>query len=252
MQSIVNWQFKYLQMAEIQMPIPVKQTLSVVFVGSFNPRIFHPAWFEREGLVSEEEETASLSESKKNGPLVTPDLSRCEIGEEISLECLTDRLSINAATTLGEERLRTLAAAVLAKLPHTPITAVGINHAQVFDARDESEWHQIGDLLVPKDEIWSRAMLGRPGMVLVRVEDFRPGPPPVRVWSTIAPVRESRPPFRFSIDTNWHTDITQHRSEGANQAELAAEFVASQWETALDFGRNLAKTLFTKLREPRS
>lgn len=239
-------------MAETQMPIPVKQTLSVVFIGSFNPRIFHPAWFEREGLVSEEEEAASLSDSKRNGPLVTPDLSRCQIGDEISMECLTDRLTINAATTLGEERLRTLAAAVLTKLPHTPITAVGINHSQVFDARDEVEWHRIGDLLVPKDEVWSKVMVGRPGLALVRVEDFRPGPPPIRVWSTVEPVRESHPPFRFAIHTNWHTDIPTNPTEGANPAELAEEFVSSQWEPALDFGRNLAKTLFTKLRERNS
>ena len=91
-------------MAEILIPNPVKQTLSVVFVGSFNPRIFHPTWFEREGLSFPEEEAASLSETKTDGPLVTPDLSRCEIGPEISIECLTSRLSINAATTLGEER----------------------------------------------------------------------------------------------------------------------------------------------------
>lgn len=238
-------------MAEIQTPNPVKQTLSVVFLGSFNPRIFHPTWFQREGLVSAEEEAASLTDSKRNGPLVTPDLSRCEIGDEISLECMTDRMSINAATTLGEERLRTLAAVLLAKLPHTPITAVGINHLQVFDARDEAEWHRIGDLLVPKEEIWAKAMEGRLGMALVRVEDFRPGPPSVRVWATVEPVREPHPPFRFSMSTNWHNDIAKHLSEGVYPTELAADFIATQWEAALDFGRNLANTLFSKIRDPR-
>jgi hypothetical protein len=239
-------------MAEIQTPVPVKQTLSIVFVGSFNPRIFHPAWFEREGLISPDEETASLAETKRNGPLVTPDLSRCEIGEDLTVECLTNRLSINAATTLGEERLRALAAAILSKLPHTPITVVGLNHSQVFDARNEDEWHRVGDLLVPKHDLWEKVMTGRPGMALLRVEEFRPGPPPVRVWATVEPVRESHPPFRFSIHTNWHTDIPQNPPAEANPAELAAEFVATQWEVALDFGRNLAKTLFANLRGTRS
>lgn len=240
------------EMAEAQTPSPVKQTLSIVFVGSFNPRIFHPTWFEREGLVFPEEEAASLSESKTDGPLVTPDLSRCEIGQEITVECLANRLSINAATTLGEERLRTLAAAILAKLPHTPITAVGINHSQVFDTRGEDEWHQIGDLLVPKEEIWSKVMTGRPGMALLRVEEYKPGPPSVRVWATVEPVREPHPPYRFAIHTNWHTDIPQNPPDQANPAELASEFVAAQWELALDFGRNLAKTLFGNLRKRQS
>ncbi len=237
-------------MAEVLIPNPVKQTLSVVFVGSFNPRIFHPTWFEREGLTFPEEEAASLSESKSNGPLVTPDLSRCDIGPEISIECLTSRLSINAATTLGEERLRSLATAILAKLPHTPITAVGINHSQVFDTRNEDEWHLLGDLLVPKDEIWSKVMEGRPGMAILRVEDSRPGPPPVRVWATVEPVRESHPPYRFAIHTNWHSDIPQNPPEQASPAELASDFVITQWDVALDFGRNLAKKLFENLRKP--
>lgn len=239
---------RFSEMAEVQTPTPVRQTLSIVFVGSFNPRIFHPTWFEREGLAFPEEETASISESNLNGPLVTPDLSRCEIGEEISVECLTNLLSINAATTLGEERLRSLAAAILEKLPHTPITAVGINHSQVFVTRDEVEWHRLGDLLVPKEEIWSKVMEGRPGMALLRVEDFRPGPPPVRIWATVEPVREPHPPYRFSIHTNWHTDIPQNPPEQASQAELASDFVAAQWDVALAFGRDLAKTLFENLR----
>jgi len=237
-------------MAEVKTPNPVKQTLSVVFVGSFNPRIFHPTWFEREGLAFPEEEAASLAETKTNGPLVTPDLSRCEIGQEISVECLTNLLSINAATTLGEERLRSLATAILAKLPHTPITAVGINHIQVFDTRNEDEWHRLGDQLVPKEEIWSKVMEGRPGMALLRVEDFRPGPPPVRVWATVEPVREPHPPYRFAINTNWHTDIPLNPPDQASQSELASDFVTTQWDVALDFGRNLAKKLFENLRKP--
>jgi hypothetical protein len=236
------------EMAEVQTPRPVKQTLSIVFVGSFNPRIFHPTWFEREGLTFPEEEAASLSETRTNGPLVTPDLSRCEIGQEITIECLTNRFSINAATTLGEERLRSIAAAILAKLPHTPITAVGINHSQVFDTRNEGEWHQIGDLLVPKQEIWSKVMEGRPGMALLRVEELRPGPPRVRVWATVEPVREPHPPYRFAINTNWHTDIPQNPTDLETPAELASDFVASQWDVALDFGRKIAKTLFENLR----
>lgn len=236
-------------MADFQTSSPVKQTLSIVFVGSFNPRIFHPTWFEREGLALPEEEAASLSETTVDGPLVTPDLSRCEIGPEITVECQANRLTLNAATTLGEERLRSLAAAILVKLPHTPITAVGINHLQIFDARNEKEWHLVGDLLVPKDEVWAKVMESRPGMALLRVEDFRQGPPPVRVWATIEPVRESHPPYRIAIHTNWHTDIPQNSSDSATPSELAADFVASQWELSLDFARNLANTLFVKVRE---
>ena len=232
-----------------QTPSTARETLSIVFLGSFNPRIFHPSWFVLEGLVLNEQVLGGISESNKDGPLVTPDLSRCEINQDVMVECLTDRLSINATTMLGEETARTLSSAMLSKLPHTPITAVGINHTQIIEARSEDEWHRIGDLLVPKDGVWNQVMKNRPGMAIVRVEEYRPGPPTVRVWATIEPVREKTPPYRISIHTNWHTDIPQNPSDGLKSAEIAADFLTSQWEVALSFGRNLAKTLFTKIRE---
>lgn len=57
-------------MADIQTLSPSKQTLSIVFVGSFNPRIFHPTWFEREGLAFPGEDAASLSEKTWLGRLL--------------------------------------------------------------------------------------------------------------------------------------------------------------------------------------
>jgi len=236
-------------MSDLLNPSPVKQSLSIVFLGSFNPRIFHPIWFMREGLALQEEVEASLAETKLESPIITPDLSRCDIGPEISVECQTGRLSLSAATMLGEERLRSIAAAILQKLPHTPVTAVGINHTQIFDCRDENEWHHVGDLLAPKGEIWSKVMEGRPGMVGLRVEEFRAGPPPVRIWATVEPVREVHPPYRFAIHTNWHTDISINANDAMNQSEIASQFVSSQWENVLDFGRNLAITLFSKVRD---
>ena len=236
-----------LTMSENLAPNPERQTLSVVFLGSFNPRIFHPIWFERENLTRLGELAASLSE-KKGELLITPDLSRCEIGPEISIECLTNRLALNAATTLGEERLRSLATGIIGKLPHTPITAIGLNHTLVYEVAKEDDWHRIGDILVPKDEIWGKVMEGRPGMAILRVEDFRPGPPAVRVWATIEPVREPHPPYRFQIHINWHGDISSESLDDANGAELASRFIGSQWETALDFGPRLADRLFQALR----
>lgn len=228
-------------------PSPERQSLSVVFLGSFNPRIFHPTWFERENLIRPSELAQSLSEGNES-LLITPDLTRCEIGPEISIECLTNRLALNAATTLGEERLRSLATRIIEKLPHTPITAVGLNHILVYEILREDDWHRIGDILVPKDDIWEKVMEGRPGLAILRVEDFRSGPPPVRVWATIEPVRESHPPYRFQIHVNWHGDIPQDSPNGDSRAELASQFIESQWESALDFGPRLADRIFQALR----
>ena len=181
---------------------------------------------------------------------MTPQVSRCNIGPEISIECLTNRLTLGSDTTLSEERLRSLASNIIAKLPHTPMTAVGINHTLVYEAASEAEWNRLGDVLVPKTEIWIQVMKERPGMALVRVEEFRPGPPPVRIWATIEPVREPHPPFRFKVHINWHGDIPANPPDGATGSGLASDFLNSQWEQALDFGPRLADRLFKVVRTP--
>jgi len=236
-------------MARSQPQRPERQTLSVVLLGSFNPRIFHPIWLEREGLARPGELDESLSEKQKEPLLVTPEVSRCQIGEEISLECLTNRLTLNAATVLSEERLRSLATEIVAKLPHTPITALGINHILVYRARNEAEWHAIGDMLVPKDQIWQPVMEGRPGMAVVRVEEHRPGPPPVRIWATVQPVRDPAAPCRFQVNINWHHDLPESAPGDASKAELIQEFINSQWEPARDFGPMLANSILDAVRQ---
>lgn len=230
--------------------IPVQQSLGIVFLGSFNPRIFHPSWFENEGLARPDELAESLSERQQN-ILVTPDVARCDIGPDISVECLQHRLTINSATSLGEERLRNLASDILSKLPHTPITAIGLNHSLVYESKTEQDWHDIGDMLVPKERIWNEVMEQRPGMAIVRIEECRSGPVPVRIWVTIEPIREIHPPYRFQIHTNWHGDLKNDPPEAAGGAKLASDFIDSQWETALRMGPKLAKKLFQEVRERR-
>ncbi|MCX6876157.1 MAG: hypothetical protein NTW21_20480 [Verrucomicrobia bacterium] len=229
-----------------QAPNPERESLSVVFLGSFNPRIFHPVWFEREGLTRPGELAAGIS-SDATDLLVTPDLSRCEIGPEVSIECLSNRLALNAATTLGEERLRELATGIILKLPHIPISAVGLNSVLVYEVPNHDDWHRIGDILAPKAEIWEPLMEGRPGMSVLRIEDFRPGPPPVRVWATVEPVREPHPPYRFQIHINWHGDIQPEPPEGASATEMASRFMVSEWDKARDFGAKLADKIFAVL-----
>jgi hypothetical protein len=221
----------------------------VVFLGSFNHRIFHPLWFERENLTRPGESAAAMA-SESGDLLVTPDLSRCEIGPEISIECLSNRLALNAATTLGEERLRELATGIIQRLPHTPITALGINSTAVYQVANEEIWHRVGDLLAPKTMVWEKVMEGRPGMAMLRVEDVRPGPPTVRVWATVEPVREPHPPYRFQIHVNWHGDLPQESPEGVVAAELATRFINSEWSKVLDFGTRLADRIFAVINTP--
>jgi hypothetical protein len=43
-------------------PKPEIEGVGIVLVGSFNPRIFQPAWFAAENLIREEEEQAAKIE----------------------------------------------------------------------------------------------------------------------------------------------------------------------------------------------
>jgi hypothetical protein len=161
-------------------------------------------------------------------------------------------LALNAATTLGEERLRDLATGIIQRLPHTPVTALGINSTAVYQVATEALWHRVGDLLAPKTEVWEKVMEGRPGMAMLRVEDLRPGPPPVRIWATVEPVREPHPPYRFQIHINWHGELTPEASGAVAATEMATRFINSEWDKVLDFGAKLADRIFEALNTPTS
>lgn len=123
---------------------PEIDTVSIVFVGDLNPRIFRPDWFVAQGLLPKEALDAAEIE------IIHPELSKFSVEwltvqvEKIRFVARTDdpphiRLSDLVARTFGEF------------LIHTPVHMIGINRAVHFPVKDMKTLDAIGKILAPQD-----------------------------------------------------------------------------------------------------
>jgi len=123
---------------------PEFDNASIVLLGSFNPRIFQPAWFARHGMIGEKEaeKTVMLLQNKEE----------CAFGVD-TFE-LKVRLDHFLVTGVGDhpEHIKDLVISCFGKyLPHTPVVAMGINRNIHFDTGDFEVRDRVGSRLAPKD-----------------------------------------------------------------------------------------------------
>jgi hypothetical protein len=129
---------------------------SVVLLGNFNPAIFHPQWFARQGLIREGE--ADDAKVQVNHP----QLSQFETEQFLFLVTL-DKFTIVTRPKTSPDLLRDLVLGTFYILEHTPMTALGMNQQMHVAMASEEAWHRLGDKLAPK-EAWSPLLPERPGL----------------------------------------------------------------------------------------
>jgi hypothetical protein len=132
------------------------QGVTVIVLGSFNPRIFEPLWLSSHDLVAEPEAIAAERE------LIDKDFARI-VFPWATLIVLGDRLQVESAgETVSQAQVRDLLVGILRLLPHTPVAMVSIQHGGHVQLDSEEQWHSVGHELAPK-EVWSD-ILEQPGM----------------------------------------------------------------------------------------
>jgi hypothetical protein len=206
--------------------------LFVVCTGSFNPKIFHPEWFVRYNLITEEEAASSVIH------LLTEQIAHVEI-QNVILQCVNDRLSLGTLDARRFDMMHDLFVGMFTLLPHTPITAIGINPAAHFPTNSESAWHQIGNSLAPKEDVWNE-LYEQPGMLNLTILAQRSGKHagPTRIMV--------EPSARFKnglfVGINYHYDVP---SRDAVAGVLS--FVSSDWQLANVETERVATKIFQKL-----
>lgn len=147
-------------------PSPERDATNITLVGSFSPRILHPAWFVRHDLLPSEAESGSTIQ------VVSNDFTSFET-EWFALECAPQRLTFHTKSTPVIEAVRDLVVGVLKVLDSTIVEKIGLNTLAHYALEGETAWNRFGHRLVPKDEIWA-PILERPGMRTVVVQGVRP------------------------------------------------------------------------------
>ena len=143
---------------------PDVQTLSIVLVGNFNPRIFHPSWLAKHELIRNHEADNADIELSHN------DVSIFSL-EWLKLQVMLDKFSTITEQEPYFEVTRDLVCGIFRLLEHTPISGIGINRGAHIRMRSKESWNDLGHILAPKKR-WEKA-LKQPGTMRISIRGTR-------------------------------------------------------------------------------
>jgi hypothetical protein len=202
--------------------------VSVVLLGSFNPKIFQPAWFAHHGLIREEEAEAA------ENVVAVPELAAFAAAW-LTIQVTPERFQASTADAARFEALRDLVLGTFRLLEHTPFDRMGINRSMHYRMPSEEQYVAFGHLLVPKAP-W-QPILDDPRTRSLTVEGFqtRNGQ---RIKVTVKVEPSTRVPSGVFISTNEHYEM---KGSGAGKRLMVA--LEKNWEDAQMAARQIAEHL---------
>lgn len=223
--------------------IPELENCNIVLIGSFNPAIFHPEWFVRQGLAGIE---AVDPEKIK---VVSRDVTECHVGP-VKIICDDSRLALSVGNMVEAGKLQDLALGCLHVLAHVPISALGINHEALFKVDSEDHWHKIGHTLAPKEPVWNN--LGKePGMHQLVIQYVLQESPRLEMKVIVEPYPRNGPKHpAILLRTNLHYQMSPPSDVPTNgeSALSAIEFIHSRWKEATSHARKVANAIFKEIQ----
>lgn len=210
---------------------PQLDVRTIVLVGNFSPKMFHPLWFEARKLIGKQE-----AEDAKVG-VVHEEITKFSTGK-VDIDIQQERFVVGS-TILPDAPRDLLLDLFGHHLPGTPLRALGINRAVHFDvgtgeARDaigkklapREPWGEWGDLIAVSDGTDDRG-----GLVSLRMQQTRlAGEPPGFVGVRVEPSGQIKKTGVF-VEINGHYRIGTQPPEAADASEIV-KILADQWEPA--------------------
>ena len=209
------------------MKSPEIERASIVMIGSFNPAIFQPRWLEAQRLIRPEEaESAKIT-------IIQAEIADFST-EWFQLQVLQNRLSLSSADPSQYAPLRDLGTGIFALLPHTPITALGLNRQFHFKMASPEAWHGLGHRLAPKDP-WD-AIMEEPGlrsMVMQgRRKEANGGTSYIRV--------EPSTKFQQGLFVEVNEEFKPHGDGTPDGAQWVADRLSEHWDSIMNFAKEAA------------
>jgi hypothetical protein len=213
-------------------PAPDIHGASIVLLGSFNPAIFHPAWFHKQGLVSDEEHDAAAIQ------VMLPDFARFNI-DWLEITVTLDRFEVASGEPENFNLLRDIVIGTFRILQHTPIKAIGVNRNEHFKL-PEDRWHEIGDALVPKD-VWS-TVLDAPGLRALTVEGVRTDNYAGYIRANVEPSVRVHPGIYIGVNDHFQLD-EDSKDSGVLDSSQAVSVLESEWDGILERAPRIIDTV---------
>lgn len=196
--------------------LPEHDTVNIVLVGSFNPRIYQPAWLASQGLIPKSESVNA------NIQLISNDVCIYDVGW-FRLEVLNDRWSLSSVSTPVFEVLRDLAVGVFERLPDEGVSRMGLNAVGHFPLADHKMYNEVGNDMAPKAKYWD-PILRAPGMLSLTVRGERPDGYTGSVNVKVEPSSKLSDGIFIEVNDDYIIDL-----EGHTSSKAALEIIRSEW-----------------------
>lgn len=208
-------------------------TSSIVAVGDFNPAIFSPDWLERNNLIGKDDADAVQEKGQGRSLLISHQVTTFET-KWFALQILENQLSLTSKDALSPA-FKDLAVGIFQLVPHTPVTAVGLNFLAHFKLASEDEYHRVGDVLAPKD-IWKTLYPDESAGLAdltIRIQPYIRGEPLKTKDEKRISLRPSDK-FKFGVflSYNNHRDVTTPDDDNLRPAERVAAIIDKEWESS--------------------
>lgn len=206
-------------------------TSSIVGLGDFNPAIFSPDWLERNSLIGKDD--ASAAREGQNF-IVTHQVSAFET-DWFALQVMENQCTLTSKGVLTPA-LQDLAVGIFQLVPHTPIHAIGLNFMAHYKLATEAEYHQVGDVLAPK-EIWKNLFSDADhsaglANLTIRIQHGARGTPPKSgnaINVSLQPSGKFKTGIAFTYNDHHHL---RDGESSRSSAEDAATVIEDGWQTA--------------------
>lgn len=212
--------------------------ITVVFVGDFNPKIFHPMWFAHHDILRESEAMEAAIE------VVHTDVASFSF-EWLTVQVLRDRFTAAIKAEAYRTHLGDLVQNVFALLSHTPVRQLGLNASFRFRFKSERDWHAFGHFLAPKSP-WD-GVLTFPGMRNIVMQGQRSDDLSGNVNVTIDPDPRSRTDVLVRINDHYEAPIPNDQKRPLVEGSTWALGVLKEnYDSSDSRSRELIRQLISK------
>jgi len=209
---------------------PEIEGVGIVLAGSFNPKIFQPAWFAAENLIREEEAQAA------NIQLIHPQVASFSL-DWLHLQVTQEQFAVTTTQSSFHETLRDLVLGTFRLLRDTPVRMMGLNRDSHFRMPTEEAWHAFGHRLAPK-ELWAR-VLKEPEMRSLTMEGLRPDDLQGYIRVRVEPSTRIHPGAFININDHYEVkDATTVRG-----CDEIIDILEREWKRSLDRSAEIVSSL---------
>lgn len=222
----------------------MSEEASIVLVGHFNPKIFHPEWFIRKDIIEE-------WDYSKDEVVNLADMSQIMLPGNRKLTVLLNQFSLRSSLASDYLALKDFVMSTFSILRETPIMQMGMNYTSVIKIQDKEKWMQFGSELASQ-KYWEQAVDYIESLDFEKQEKLglweltmnlpRPDEITGYIRPKIATIPTSKQTLSFSI--NNHVEIDH------SAAITMIKILEDNWEKSLNFAKNLiSKMMDSQLRD---